>query len=530
MNNTTGSSQLQQLLDLFRSSLDDSLVVAIAGDYDLSTEIGYEGARSTLDSLAQHAAIEEARSLDPEGVFRYAENGDQSMTDVTAPTSGLCKDLNGIQDGRSNQDGMATESSFNANGAAGGGLVGINSIKSDVEQLQALFPEIQRLDIRQALLGANGVVATALDTLLSVQYLRSTRQQPVSSNALLSIDEPGAKPVSKPGHNDGYGRQENEARASAGNANRARTSAAIAYIAERLHMSTEEVSLVYAENRNSKGATVVGILDQHLMQDLKPLTSEEKKAVGDLGQKYRNVPEDYLAVIVQITGPMSTHSSELASLVNSFFTKKSMNRRLDLGYRLTPLPHEDIEGEAGMAADKPAERRGISQQPTAAAKADVDLTRILQTSTSLQKQRQDAMASAASLYRRGSSNPLYRQAAGYYAQEAREHARRAQEVTSAAADLRVNQQSTDTTVDLHGVSVLDGVRIARQRTVDWWQALRQSREQQLPKQSLTIITGVGHHSTGGVSPLRQAVAAALKRDGWKFRVETGKFIITSRDK
>ncbi|TFA97638.1 hypothetical protein CCMA1212_010596, partial [Trichoderma ghanense] len=525
MSNTTGSSKLQQLLDSFRSSLDDSLVVAIAGDYDLSTETGYEGARSTLDSLAQHAAIEEASSLNPEGVFRYTDLGDQSLIDGTAPTSGFSQVINEIQDVRSNHDGTATQLPCDDKSTVDGELPIAESIESDVVQLQALFPEIKSLDIRHALVDANGVVAVALDTLLSVQYLQSTRQQPASSNGPLDIDESGAQPGSSSGDKDGHDRQKNET--SVGDANGARTPTAIAYIAERLHMSTEEVSIMYAENGNSKSATVIGILEQHLMQGLKPPTNEEKKAVGNLRQKYRNVPEDYLAVIVQITGPMSAHSLELVSLANSYFTKKSMNRRLDLGYRLTPLPHEDIEGLTGIAVDKPADRRGLYQRSTPVAKTDVDLTRILQTSSSLQKQRQDATASAASLYRRGSSNPLYRQAAGYYAQEAREHARRAQEVTSAAADIHVNQQSTDTTVDLHGVSVLDGVRIARQRTVDWWQALRKSREQQLPEQSLTIITGVGHHSTGGVSPLRKAVAAALKRDGWKFRVETGKFIITS---
>ncbi|KAL6854668.1 hypothetical protein J3F83DRAFT_754413 [Trichoderma novae-zelandiae] len=528
MSNTTGSSQLQQLLDSFHSLLDDSLVVAIAGDYDLSTETGYEGARSTLDSLAQNAAIEEASSFDPEGAIRYSEPGGQFTVDDEVPAPGLGQGINGIQDARSNHDGVAALLPFDSSSTTGGVLSKADLIESDVVQLQTLFPDIKTHDIRQSLIDANGVVATALDSLLSLHYLQSTRQPPAPSNGPIDIDKSGVQPVSKTGHGYGFDRQNSEA--SVSDANGARTPAAIAYIAERLHMSTDEVSIMYAENGNSKGASVIGILDQHLMQDPKPLTSVEKKAVGNLKQKYRNVPEVYLAVIVQLTGSMSAHSLELGSLANSFFAKKSMNRKLELGYRLTPLPHDEIEGLAGMAVDKPAERRGPYHRPTPAAKTtDVDLTRTLQTATSLEMQKQNAMASAASLYRRGASNPLYRQAAGYYAQEAREHTRRAQEVTSAAADIHVHQQSTDTTVDLHGVSVVDGVRIARQRTVVWWQARRKSREQRLPERSLTIITGVGHHSTGGVSPLRRAVAAALKRDGWKFTVETGKFIISSRE-
>lgn len=302
-------------------------------------------------------------------------------------------------------------------------------------------------------------------------------------------------------------------------------------------MSTEEVSIMYAESGNSKVGTVIGILDQHLLQENgEPLTSTEKEAAGGLKQKYRSVPEIYLEVIVQITGPMSTSSAELASLLNTYFSKRSMNQKLELSYRLTPLPHEDIEGLAGAAVDAMAERKGARQRSPPVTRAGADLTRTLQASNALHRQKQDAMASAGTLYRRGASNPLYRQAAGYYAQQARELGRRAQEATSTAADIHVDQQSTNTTVDLHGVSVLDGVRIARQRAVDWWQTRRdsryepryESREGQSSERNLTIITGLGHHSAGGVSPLRQAVGAALTRDGWKYRVETGKFVLTGR--
>jgi hypothetical protein len=297
-------------------------------------------------------------------------------------------------------------------------------------------------------------------------------------------------------------------------------------------MSAEEVSIIYAENGNSRGATIIGILDQFLIQrEVEPAaTGLEKEAVNDLKQKYRNTPEEYLQVIIQITGPVSTYAAELASLVNAYFSKRSMNQKLELGYRLTPLPHEDIEGLTGTAVDTWAEGRRNSHRAITVATPGTgkDLTQALQLSNDLQKQKQDAIASAASLHRRGASNPLYRQAAGYYAQQAREHARHAQEATSTAADILVDQQSTNRTVDLHGVSVQDGVRIARQRALSWWKGLHGSREGDTLDRSLTIITGLGRHNAGGVSPLRKAVAAALTRDGWKLEVETGKFIITGR--
>lgn len=296
-------------------------------------------------------------------------------------------------------------------------------------------------------------------------------------------------------------------------------------------MSEEEVSIIYSENGNSRGATVIGILDQFLLQgDVEPLTDSEKMAVDGLKQKYRNISEEYLQVIVRRAGSTAAYATELASLANTYFSKRSMNQKLELGYRLTPLPHEDIEGLTDATVDSLSQVKKVSRWVTSREASDhgMDLTQALQTSNTLQRQKRGAMESAASLYRRGASNPLYRQAAGYYAQQAHEYSRHAQEATSAAADIHVDQQSTDGTVDLHGVSVRDGVRIACQRALDWWQKPHEPREGQSPDRSLTIITGVGHHNAGGVSPLRRAVASALKQDGWKFRIETGKFIITGR--
>ncbi|KAL7952915.1 hypothetical protein V8C34DRAFT_298258 [Trichoderma compactum] len=512
MSNIALPSQLQQLRDSFHSLLDDSLIVAIASDYDLSTRTGYDEACSTLQSLSQNVVFEEASSFDPSGAYRFTEHEDQNPIDAAAPVS------------KFNQGNVTSDDESIDTPSSDTHLSKSEVLERDIMQLQSLFPRINGVDIRHVLTNADGVVASALDSLLNLQYIQSTSDQAPSSNGLLD-----AKSVGKAGET-GYD-------TSVSNSNRLNTPAAITYIAERLHMSAEEVSIMYAESGNSKVGTVIGILDQHLLQENgEPLTNTEKKAAGGLKQKYRSVPEIYLKVIVQITGPMSTSSAELASLLNTYFSKRSMNQKLELSYRLTPLPHEDIEVLAGAAVDALTEGKGARQRSPPVTRAGADLTWTLQASNALHKQKQDAMASAGTLYRRGASNPLYRQAAGYYAQQARELGRRAQEATSAAADIHVDQQSTNTTVDLHGVSVLDGVRIARQRAVDWWQTRRdsryepryESRKGQPSERNLTIITGLGHHSAGGVSPLRQAVGAALTRDGWKYRVETGKFVLTGR--
>ncbi|OPB36038.1 hypothetical protein A0O28_0112040 [Trichoderma guizhouense] len=224
MSNIALPSQLQQLRDSFHSLLDDSLIVAIASDYDLSTSTGYDEACSTLRSLAQNVVFEEASSFDPSGAYRFTEHEDQSPIDDAAPASKLNQG-----DVLSDDESIDTLSSDSQ-------LSKSEVLEKDILQLQSLFPRIDGVDIRQVLTNANGVVAAALDSLLNLQYIQSTSDQAPSSNGLLDANESGAKSVGKAGE-AGYD-------TSVSNSRRLNTPAAVTYIAKRLHMSTEEVSII----------------------------------------------------------------------------------------------------------------------------------------------------------------------------------------------------------------------------------------------------------------------------------------------
>ena len=122
----------------------------------------------------------------------------------------------------------------------------------------------------------------------------------------------------------------------------------------------------------------------------------------------------------------------------------------------------------------------------------------------------------------------YRQGAVVYHERAREQALHSHAMSSAAADLLVDKQSSRNKIDLHGVSVRDGVRIARTRVQAWWDNLGEFRIRKAREDPYTVVTGLGRHSASGVSQLRQAVLAALFQDGWKASVETGCFVVTGR--
>ncbi|KAJ4393121.1 hypothetical protein N0V93_002328 [Gnomoniopsis smithogilvyi] len=138
------------------------------------------------------------------------------------------------------------------------------------------------------------------------------------------------------------------------------------------------------------------------------------------------------------------------------------------------------------------------------------------------------MEAAYSAYRRGKSDALYRPVAGVLAEQAKERRARARLLEQEQHEAFVDRTASADSIDLHGVPVADGVQIALDRTQSWWVALGENRVKKAREQGFVVVTGLGIHSSSGVSRLRQEVGAALKREGWRVRVETGQFVVTGK--
>jgi hypothetical protein len=264
-----------------------------------------------------------------------------------------------------------------------------------------------------------------------------------------------------------------------------------------------------------------------MSQGIETQDKEAKKYAQELAQKYQNVPEKFMSTIVQVTGSSAQESEDIAALVSKHFVKNPWTQKLEVSYQLTPLPVEDMEGFETVTRGKSKLARPVSGS-TSFPVGSSAYAQAAERASQYNRAKREAAASAASLNRRGASNPLYRQAAGYYSERAREQARYGMHATSTAANLLVDKQSTSTSIDLHGVNVQSGVSIARERVQSWWDGLGEFRSDKARQQPFTVITGLGRHSAGGVSKLRQAVASALLQDGWKIQVETGRFLIKGR--
>ncbi|KAJ4315742.1 hypothetical protein N0V84_008215 [Fusarium piperis] len=528
MPNETSEELVQKLVESFRSLLDEALVVAIASDHDLKQQPQYEAAKAILDDLAQHVTTEEATGFNPSGISGVAEDPNEETS--TAETGS--QQASRARDTDTSVSDIASSTASTAYSVPRLTSFNDDSEESKVLLLKGMFFELKEFDIKHSLKKANGDFQTALDDLLNIQYLKSTGQEQKGVDGFFQPEtsvgkkRKNKKKGKKPSVDDTP--SSSSGTSTPGDLKEMKRQDEIAYLADRLDLPFGFVSGIFYNKRCASGATAVEILDQYIAQGIETQDEAAKKYAQELSQKYRNVPEKYMSTIVQVTGSISQESDDIAALLSKHFAKNPWTQKLDLNYPLTPLPQEEIDGFETVTYGKAkvtksvAPKLGSTFDPSAYAQA-------AEKASQYNRAKREAAASAAQLSRRGASNPLYRQAAGYYAEVAREQGRYAAQATSTAADLLVEKQSTASSIDLHGVYVQDGVRIARQRTQAWWSGLGEFRTSEKARQQpFTVITGLGRHSAGGVSQLRQAVAAALLQDGWKMQVETGRFVINGR--
>lgn len=140
-----------------------------------------------------------------------------------------------------------------------------------------------------------------------------------------------------------------------------------------------------------------------------------------------------------------------------------------------------------------------------------------------------AYSQASHAYRRGGSTPLLRGAAAYYSEVGRDQFSKAKANIAAAADALVQEQSSASCIDLHGVPVQDAIRITRDRVAAWWGSLGDAKYQRGggfdARGGFRIITGVGRHSRDGTSRLGPAVSKMLVREGWRLEIGEGELTV-----
>ncbi|KAM0274921.1 hypothetical protein ACHAQH_007730 [Verticillium albo-atrum] len=522
------------LVEEFASLLDESLIIAITTDHDLNDPAQFEASRDILKTLASDVVLEEATGFNASGVA----NAFDTQDDANDARDSSAQSHDSTSHHR-DSDSCTTAITSPPLEAADGPSPRITAFEGQSEdfqirQLQDMFADLKAHDIQLAFKKSNGDFFTAMESLLNTQYLESTGERKKGIDGFFRPEGASTgKRKRKKKHRKGASSAPGSSTTTEPSSPTERDGDSkyleeILFVAEKLDLPYDEASHVFHAQGCSRERTIIEYLDSYLQQGARATSDTSRARVTELSNLYRNIPEQYFPPLIGIAGDVDQWVDELASLLNPYFANLGP-KRLAIDYKLTPLVGAEIESFTPVASK--AHKRGTSSAmpppPVPQSSQPLSYQDALHAANSHAAARSHSYTSAAATYKRGSSNPLYRQAAAYYAERGREQSQTYAKARSAAADILVTDNSSRKVIDLHGVEVANGVRIARERAWQWWQGLGEYRDLEA-REGFTVITGLGRHSAGGVSRMRQSVAAALIEDGWKVSVETGRFRITGR--
>lgn len=533
---------LAQLEADYCPPLDPSLLAAIVLDYDLDSHAGLSDARRTLDELRESAALEEQTGFDPSGTGAPDEDGfvhkgpescpETSVslsheTDVTSMSNGITSlDLDNANLSDSDQDAHRTDSES---------LERLDN-ETKLQLLQDLFgQQVTRFSIEHTLKKCDGKWNAAMEELLNHVYFNENEHSQDDAIKAKGIDgfsdeyilardrkskgrkkrmrsSAGKKTASLPGSRSvSPERQTNKWKSA---------SEDIDFISTRTGIAKASVSSAYYE----KGASVpqtIGTLLKAAMEESKLVLTDDEAVASracDLGRQYPTIAPDYLSTIVRLTHPSTKSAHELASALT---TKPRLEAGIQIIPRLVPLNGVDSAADRQSPSRKAkaaANSRSSSDVPSSARR---DAYSVAQAT---------AFAQASAAHRKAKSNHLMGGAAAYYGQVGREYAALSANATAAAADDLADAQSSANQLDLHGIDVLNGVRIAQERVEEWWHGLGErkinGRTGAEDRQTgYRIVVGLGRHSEGGKGKLGPAVTKMLKQEGWRVEAQGAVIVV-----
>jgi hypothetical protein len=508
----------QDLRKVYCPPLDDSLFYAVALDYDLNVPAQNAALRKTLDELREAAAINEAADAHP---------------DVESPLSGRLASRTAGEEHSSSHDVTSATSEFSnltlngENSSLGEGLEHLPEIEKQ-KYLKDLFPGIGHETIRSALASA-GSLHAAVDELLNVAFLSKYNAEDADSHT-----EPirGIEAFSEDLRPDRGRKRRNKKKTRTTDSSRtnstgsfgtdsrpptnvwANASGDVEYICSRTFLSSQVVSSVYHKFSANLPATIRELAEKEKAK-LPPFDKADpivQMQVEELRENFPDVAPSRVQALLSLARNIPSATYELIEAMLE---------------QPQEQPHGDIQN---MVRYAPINLNEEDDQAWTTVKRGSTSHMAYGSDHSMSASQAFGQASAAA--RRAKSDRLMGGAAAYYASVGHDHLRIAKAESAAMADALVSQQSTRNMIDLHGVSVADGVRIAQARTQAWYDGLGDAKYVSggggPVRAGFQIVTGVGTHSKNNAPRLGPAVAKALVRAGWRVEVGHGEMFVTGK--
>ncbi|EMC99578.1 hypothetical protein BAUCODRAFT_51210, partial [Baudoinia panamericana UAMH 10762] len=526
--------------------LDPALLSAIVLDYDLEDSAALQTARRTLDELKESALVEEAAGFDPSGTgaqdvdhpnSKRAQSRSETNDSETAET-----DLSSLSNRLSTFELEDFATSSEGPVCSAEELEGLDE-ETKLRLLQDVFAgKVSTYSIAHTLRKCSGRWQAAMEELLNQVYFEEAEDSETGAKVPVKgieafFDEGASKHSHKAKSKSKRLKQLDTRRATSlpvspsqspvHTPNKWQTASDdVDFIASRTRISSTTVTSVY----NEKGASVpqtISALLKLTMEESKHIVTDDTAVAAharDLGHTFPTIAPSFLAAIIRLTHPSTTAAFELAEAL----TKKPRSVEGG-GIHIIPryvAPSTSDDDSYQPAAQKTRKRDGIQW-------SDVDSPPAAAQAIAYASARSAAFSQASAAHRRAKSDRLMGGAAAYYGQLGREYGARTHAASEAAADALAAAQSSATQVDLHGIDVLNGVRIALEKADEWWQGLGESRTNGRlgateRSAGYHIVVGLGRHSEGGKGKLGPAVSKALRNEGW--RIEPAGAVIVVKGK
>ncbi|KAK2873281.1 hypothetical protein FQN49_002471 [Arthroderma sp. PD_2] len=552
------TSLLNELENEYCPPLDPALFVAIVGDYNLDDQSAIKQLRDTLDALKLSANEQEDAQFDPSGTSGFdflddaegiASGQSESQTLVSHETNTTSLGSNVSSSGVesiSNSGRDVNRNGLKQSGDSTTAVKGLSKSSSEDQTtyLHEMFPSIDRFTVIHTLEKYDGDVDRSMDVLLNLSFFENGQASDTEES-----------PISVPKGIEGFGGTSNNGkgrRKAKKNKNKqqlqqfsqsdlSQTSLSdssgskpenrwdngkkdMEFICSRTTLNIQAISSVYHLSGASLPATIRALArdeakkcSENVMED--PVMRTQ---IAELQEEFSTLPSQELVGLLRLTRNCISAANELARVM----IIEPLPNLLQPVYRAAPESSTSLQDTTNRNATRTPPVPSTTTKRNynhAVSRAIAD--RHLMAS-------QQAFEKANTAYRRGKSDRLMGGAAGYYSSIGREHFEKAKKESAIAADALVYSQSTSNVLDLHGVSVQDGVRIAKEGVETWWESLgdekysNRASGQPGPRSYYRVVTGIGRHSKNGAGKLGPAVGRCLAREGWKVEVERGAVVVT----
>ena len=521
--------------------LDTALFLAIAGEFDLEDDISLVKAREILDQLKVAAENDDATHFDSAGTGNSPDTGSlqQSLNDERLSTSGETKLTTDTTDTSSS---MLEDGSWEASSShiiLDSGIDHLGPAEKEA-LLFSMFPEVRDFDISSTLKRLNWNFLAALDDILTHVYLKEEDidgkkvviPKSIDGFALPDNNQNGQKRKGKSKKRSKTGQdflETHPLKERSPNPPRKWNSAKkeCDFISQRVQIAEAIVTSCYHKSGGNLRQAILLLceVDTSEIVDSQATKSIIQENTSELQKDFPHISAQTLNALIQLTHPSTSAAHELAkALVVNPFTKGNYgSSSLKIVPQYTPLILP-LSPPSALATRTASLNLGVSINHTTASSM----------AQSYNQARFAALEKANVAYRKSRSTPLMAAAAGYYASVGRDAEATSRHYTSLAADGLAARQSTAGGIDLHGINVQDGVRIAKERVEAWWVNNQEERARTGKLQrggGYRIITGVGAHSDGGRAKLLPAIKKMLTNEGWKTDLsESGVLTVTGKSK